>query len=101
MPLAEVHQGEFTIGTLDIEAQTAFVRKIVSIHETGLAAEMAQLVEPVLVSLGFRLVRVEVSGRDGKTVQIMAERPDGSMTIEDCEIVSKSISPPCSTFMTS
>lgn len=63
------------------------------IQETGLASELAQLVEPALDSLGFRLVRIEVSGRDGKTVQIMAERPDGSMTIDDCEAVSKAISP--------
>lgn len=63
------------------------------IQETGLAADLAALVEPVLDSLGFRLVRVEVSGRDGKTVQVMAERPDGSMTIEDCEAVSKAVSP--------
>jgi len=63
------------------------------IQETGLAADLAALVEPVLDSLGFRLVRVEVSGRDGKTVQIMAERPDGSMTIDDCEAVSKAVSP--------
>jgi ribosome maturation factor RimP len=63
------------------------------IHEVGLAAEVASLVEPVLDSLGFRLVRVEVSGRDGKTVQIMAERPDGSMTIDDCEALSREISP--------
>lgn len=63
------------------------------IRETGLAAELASLVEPVLESLGYRLVRVEVSGRDGKTVQIMAERLDGSMTIEDCEAVSRAVSP--------
>jgi len=63
------------------------------IHEVGIAAEVASLVEPVLDSLGFRLVRVEVSGRDGKTVQIMAERADGSMSIDDCEAVSKEISP--------
>lgn len=63
------------------------------IQETGLASELAALVEPVLDSLGFRLVRIEVSGRDGKTVQIMAERPDGSMAIEDCEAISKAISP--------
>ena len=66
-------RGEFTIGTLESRA-----RKRASgdrfIRETGLAAELAQLVEPVLESLGFRLVRVEISGRDGKTVQIMAER---------------------------
>jgi ribosome maturation factor RimP len=63
------------------------------IQETGLESDLAQLVEPVLDSLGFRLVRIEISGRDGKTVQIMAERPDGSMTIDDCEVVSKAISP--------
>lgn len=63
------------------------------IQETGLASDLAQLVEPVLDSLGFRLVRIEISGRDGKTVQIMAERPDGSMTIDDCEAVSKAVSP--------
>jgi ribosome maturation factor RimP len=47
----------------------------------------------VLENLGYRLVRVKISGRDGQTVQIMAERPDGSMTIEDCEKVSKELSP--------
>lgn len=63
------------------------------IRETGLASDLAALVEPVLESLGFRLVRVDISGRDGKTVQIMAERPDGTMTIDDCETVSRALSP--------
>lgn len=61
--------------------------------ETGLAATLAGLVEPALEDLGYRLVRVKVSGRDGQTVQIMAERPDGSMTIDDCEVVSRQLSP--------
>ena len=56
------------------------------IAEPGLAARVAAIAEPVLAGLGYRLVRVHVSGLDGCTVQIMAERPDGSMTIEDCEI---------------
>lgn len=63
------------------------------IRETGLAAEFSALVEPVLEAEGFRLVRVQVTGRDGKTVQIMAERPDGTFTIEDCEAVSRQLSP--------
>lgn len=62
-------------------------------RETGLAASVAGLIEPALSDLGFRLVRVTVSGRDGQTVQIMAERPDGSLTIEDCEAISRQISP--------
>ncbi len=58
-----------------------------------MAAELARLVEPVLESLGFRLVRIQVSGRQGQTVQVMAERPDGTMTIDDCETVSRNLSP--------
>jgi ribosome maturation factor RimP len=63
------------------------------IVEQGMSARIAGIAEPVLVELGFRLVRVRVSGADGCTVQIMAERPDGSMTVEDCEMVSRTLSP--------
>ncbi len=63
------------------------------IHETGLAAGIATLVEPVLVDLGFRLVRVQLSGSDSQTLQIMAERPDGTMSVGDCETVSRQVSP--------
>jgi ribosome maturation factor RimP len=42
------------------------------VGETGLAADVAALAEPVLIDMGFRLVRVAISGRDGTTVQIMA-----------------------------
>ena len=61
--------------------------------ESGLAAQFAAIIEPSLIDLGFRLVRVMVSGREGKTVQIMAERPDGTITIDDCEAISKQVSP--------
>lgn len=63
------------------------------IHESGLAAGIASLVEPVLVDLGFRLVRVALSGKDSQTLQIMAERADGTMTVSDCETVSRQLSP--------
>ena len=63
------------------------------IVEPGLSARVAAIAEPVLEGLGYRLVRVRVSGADGCTVQIMAERPDGTMTIEDCEAASRALSP--------
>ncbi len=66
--------------------QTRFLR------ETGLAAQVAGLVEPVLEDLGFRLVRVKVSMREGSTVQIMAERPDGTITVEECAEISRNVS---------
>ena len=63
------------------------------IGESGSAARVAAIAEPVLNDLGFRLVRVRISGLAGCTVQIMAERPDGAMTIEDCQMVSRALSP--------
>jgi ribosome maturation factor RimP len=63
------------------------------IAETGVASRIATIVTPVLSDLGFRLVRVRVSGLDGCTVQVMAERPDGTMAIEECEALSRAISP--------
>jgi ribosome maturation factor RimP len=61
--------------------------------EPGLAARVAAIIEPALEQLGYRLVRVRVSGLAGCTVQIMAERPDGTMTIDDCEAASRALSP--------
>src|SRR5262245_50839524 len=61
--------------------------------EPGVAARVSAVAAPVLQQLGYRLVRVRVSGEAGCTVQIMAERPDGSMQIEDCEAVSRALSP--------
>jgi len=62
-------------------------------RETGAEREVADLAEPVLAELGFRLVRVKVSGRDGGTVQIMAERANGQITIDDCTSISRKLSP--------
>ena len=61
--------------------------------EPGLAARVAAVASPVLQGMGYRLVRIRISGDAGCTVQIMAERPDGSMQIEDCEAVSRALSP--------
>jgi ribosome maturation factor RimP len=63
------------------------------IAESGIDARLAAVVEPMLLGMGYRLVRVHVSGRDGCTVQIMAERPDGTFTIDDCEAASRALSP--------
>jgi ribosome maturation factor RimP len=63
------------------------------ITEQGIAARVAAIATPVLTGMGYRLVRVRISGTSGCTVQIMAERPDGSMAIEDCEAASRALSP--------
>lgn len=63
------------------------------ITETGLDRRIADIIEPVIVELGFKLVRVRILNQNGMTLQIMAERKDGTMTVEDCEELSMAISP--------
>ncbi|PPQ15616.1 ribosome maturation factor RimP [Bradyrhizobium shewense] len=61
--------------------------------EPGAAARVSAVAAPVLEGMGYRLVRIRISGEAGCTVQIMAERPDGSMQLEDCEAISRALSP--------
>jgi ribosome maturation factor RimP len=77
--------------TNGIDNGTNTERRLVA--ETGVAARVAAIAEPVLESLGYRLVRVRLSGLSGLTLQVMAERPDGTMNIDDCEVVSRALSP--------
>lgn len=63
------------------------------ITETGIDARVASIVEPVINGAGFVLCRVQLSGMNGLTLQIMVERPDGTMNVADCEHVSRIISP--------
>ena len=63
------------------------------IRETGLDARIAGIVRPVLAASGFRLVRVRLMGQNGLTLQIMAEREDGTMDVEGCEEASRAVSP--------
>lgn len=54
---------------------------------------LAKLIVPTLEALGFELVRLGMVGGDGtKTLQVMAERSDGTMSIDDCEEVSRALS---------
>lgn len=62
-------------------------------QEEGPARAVAEICEPVLEDLGLKLVRVQVTGQNGCTVQIMAERADGTLSIDDCATVSRAISP--------
>lgn len=63
------------------------------IIETGLDLRIAEIIEPTLEEMDYRLVRVRLLNQNGLTLQIMCERNDGTMTVEDCEAVSTAISP--------
>jgi ribosome maturation factor RimP len=63
------------------------------IKETGLEQRIAAIVEPVANDLGYALVRVKVTQENGCTLQIMAEDATGRFAIDDCERLSKDLSP--------
>ncbi|RYE58548.1 MAG: ribosome maturation factor RimP [Rhizobiaceae bacterium] len=63
------------------------------ITENGIDARVAAIIEPTINEMGYQLVRVKLSSQNGMTLQIMAERPDGIMTVNDCEKLSTAISP--------
>src|SRR3979411_474109 len=63
------------------------------IVEHGPARRIAEIVAPALRAIGFRLVRVRLSAAISPVLQVMAEKPDGTMGVEDCEAASMAISP--------
>jgi ribosome maturation factor RimP len=63
------------------------------VRETGLEARISRIVEPVANDLGYALVRVKVTQDNGCTLQIMAEDANGRFAINDCERLSKDLSP--------
>ena len=59
----------------------------------GKAAVIERLIAPALADMGYDIVRVQLSGGDGRQrLQIMAEKPDGTMSIDDCAEASRAIS---------
>ena len=56
------------------------------------AQMISDMLEPSVEAMGFELVRVRLTGSDDLVLQIMAERPDGTMTIDDCADLSRAVS---------
>lgn len=54
--------------------------------------EIAERIRPMIAAMGFNLVRVKISGGRRKTLQVMVERPDGSLDVQDCAEVSRALS---------
>lgn len=53
---------------------------------------LTNLIEPVAKSLGYDLIRVTYGGGRRPTLQIMAEREDGTMSVDDCARLSREVS---------
>ena len=55
------------------------------------ASHLEPIFEPVIEQAGFKLVRLRMMGGTSRTLQIMAERPDGSMDVEGCTLLSHAL----------
>ncbi len=73
--------------TASNDSQNRFIR------ETGIAAQIAALAEPVINELGLRLVRVAILAQNGTTVQIMADKPGAAISVDECALISRRLSP--------
>ncbi len=62
------------------------------IAKTAIDRRLAGIVGPVIEGLGFELVRIRLMGGNTKTLQIMADRPDGGIDVEDCAVISTAVS---------
>lgn len=62
------------------------------VAKTAIDQRLAGIVTPVIEGMGFELVRIRLMGGRTKTLQIMAERPDGGIEVDDCARISTAVS---------
>ncbi len=62
------------------------------IAKTAIDRKLAEIVAPVIEGLGFELVRIRLMGGKIHTLQIMADRPEGGIVVEDCATISTAVS---------
>ncbi len=62
------------------------------VAKAAIDRRLAEIVEPTIAGMGFELVRVRLMGGQRKTVQIMADRPEGGIEVDDCAEISTAVS---------
>ncbi len=62
------------------------------IAKTAIDRRLADIVGPVIEGLGFELVRIRLMGGRTRVLQIMADRPDGGIGVDECGTISTAVS---------
>ena len=62
------------------------------IAKTAMDRRLADIIIPVIEGLGFELVRIRLMGGQTRTLQIMADRPDGGIEVDECGEISTAVS---------
>lgn len=62
------------------------------VAKTSVDQRIAGIVEPTIAGMGYELVRLRLMGGQKKTLQIMADRPEGGIEVDDCAKISTAVS---------
>ena len=62
------------------------------IAKSSMDRRLAEIVTPVIEDMGFELVRIRLMGGNTPTLQIMAERPEGGIEVDECADISNAVS---------
>ena len=62
------------------------------IAKTAIDRRMAEILTPVIEDMGFEVVRICLMGGKSNTLQIMVERPNGGIEVDECALVSTAVS---------
>ena len=62
------------------------------IAKAAIDRQMAEIITPVLEDMGYELVRLRLMGGETPTLQIMADKPDGGIEVDDCAAISTAVS---------
>ncbi|ADO43793.1 Ribosome maturation factor rimP [Ketogulonicigenium vulgare Y25] len=62
------------------------------IARAAIDRRVAEIVQPVIEDMGFELVRIRVMTGKETTLQIMAQKPDGTIEVDDCAAISTAVS---------
>ena len=62
------------------------------IAKAAIDRRLAELAQPIIEGLGYELVRMRLMGGKVDTVQVMAEKPEGGIEVDDCAKISTALS---------
>ncbi len=62
------------------------------VAKAAIDRRIAEIIQPVIEGMGFELVRVRLMGGEYKTLQIMVQRPDGGIDVDECAQISTAVS---------
>jgi ribosome maturation factor RimP len=62
------------------------------IAKAAIDRRLAEIIDPVIEGMGYELIRVRLMSGKSMTLQVMADKPDGGIEVDDCAEISTMLS---------